>query len=529
MYNDDEIKSGTGQQYGAPSSENSTPQPAPAVTPQQTTQQTPPTVQTGGPGAPNGLNIPPAPGAPTYPPQGRAGGPNAYYEPWQEPVRPQGKMPGQEPYSPGIHSGAYYTHQQRPVIMTPPSEKKSKSFWPSFVKAACLVVVCALAAGGTTYGVLKLNGGNTATHQVILGASGSSASSESGQASVSANATTTGSLMSAEDVYSMAVNQVVGVNLKGDTNNIFGQASDSAVSGSGFIISTDGYIVTNYHVISYAVTDGYSLTVKTHDSKSYPAKVVGYDQDNDLAVIKIEATGLSAVSLGTNKNMKVGDQVFAVGNPLGELTYTMTTGIVSALNRQITEEDGSSIDMFQIDAAVNPGNSGGPVYNAKGEVIGIVSAKYSSTGVEGLGFAIPIDDASSIITQLISNGRVTGKPSLGITVSTVTSAAAQYYKMVEGAYVASVQTGSAAAKAGMKVGDIITKVGDTSVTSVETLKQALKNFKAGDSTTIIVNRQGQEQTLKITLDESGVTQTASQSQGISKQSGFGSFQNGNAS
>ena len=185
--------------------------------------------------------------------------------------------------------------------------------------------------------------------------------------------------------------------------------------------------------------------------------------------------------------MKVGDQIYAVGNPLGELTYTMTSGIVSALNRAIQEQDGSSVNMFQIDAAVNSGNSGGPVYNNRGEVIGIVTAKYASTGVEGLGFAIPIDEANAIVTQLISTGRVTGKPWLGITVQTVSNAAAQYYKMVEGAYVYTVSAGACADKAGIKVGDIITKLGNTKVTSVDTLKAAMKSFKAGDTASIVIS------------------------------------------
>ena len=448
--------------------------------------------------------------------------PNGYYEPWQEPVNRQ--APGQAPYTPGLHGGTYTAYQRPPVVQQPPDKKKKNGMgW--LAKAVCLVLICAVVSAGATYGVIRLNNGTNTGHQVILGSgSGASAPSaaEGNNSSAAApspaapsgtttNLTTTGQVMSPEDIYTMATSQVVGVNSEAKTN-VFGQASSSAVSGSGFIISADGYVVTNYHVISYAVERGYKLTVMMHDGKSYPAKVIGYEQDNDLAVVKIDAPGLNPVTFGSNKEMKVGEQIYAVGNPLGELTYTMTSGIVSALDRAITEEDGSSVNMFQIDAAVNPGNSGGPVYNNKGEVIGIVSAKYASTGVEGLGFAIPIEDANVIVTQLISSGHVTGKPLLGVTVSTVTSAAAQYYRMVEGAYVNTVASGSAAEKAGIKVGDIIIKLGNTDVTSTETLKAAMKAFKAGSTTSIVVNRQGQEQTLSITFDEQGVTTATAENQ-----------------
>jgi serine protease Do len=207
--------------------------------------------------------------------------------------------------------------------------------------------------------------------------------------------------------------------------------------------------------------------------------------------------------------MQVGDTIYTVGNPLGELDYTMTSGIVSALDRVIQVDAATSINMFQIDAAVNSGNSGGPVYNSEGKVIGIVSAKYASAGVEGLGFAIPINDAVDIVSQLITNGYVAGKPSLGISVRDWSSAYAQYYGTPEGALVEAVEPGSAADKAGVRIGDIITKLGDTDVTSTETLLIAKKMFSAGDTTTIVVSRDGEELTLTITFDEEGITATSS--------------------
>lgn len=484
-----------------------------------------PTAENAGP--PNnsaGFSVEPVPPKPPEPVSGyrRFQNPNAFYEPWQEPVYRQAGAPAQEPYSPGIHSGSYYANQRNQVYQQQPQAGKKKSVWKRFVRAACLVLICALAAGGATFGVLQLAGsdreasmpsGNTVTvpgaeTPAVGGAQGVPAGTPD-TPSVKKDLTATGDVMSAEEIYAMAINQVVGVNSEAKTN-VFGQITSSPVSGSGFIISSDGYIVTNYHVIQYAVLQGSELTVMMFDGKSYPAKVIGHEQDNDLAVIKVDAVGLNPVTLGTNKNMKVGNKVYTVGNPLGELTYTMTSGIVSALDREIVGRDGTSINMFQIDAAVNPGNSGGPVYNDRGEVIGIVSAKYSSTGIEGLGFAIPIDDANDIVSQLMTKGHVTGKPYMGISVSTVNSAVAEYYNLPQGALVEAVTRGSAAYKAGIRVGDVITKMGDKDILTKEDLISAKKAYKAGDTTTIVVNRQGEVLTLNITFDEEGVTATASQ-------------------
>jgi serine protease Do len=492
MYSDEENKSGADLNDTAPSSENFDKTPD---NPENTRSDEPRQPET----EPKANPIP-------------------YYEPWQQPVYSQ----TQEPFAPELRGETYNTYQQNPPSEPQPGKKKKPAL-SGLAKAVCLILVCAIVSGGATFGVMqvKLNelkndnrsiaGGNTENQGNTSAVTDSSASpSSSGSGSNGAtNLTSTGTEMSAEDIYAMAVNQVVGVNSEEKTN-IFGAETPSAVSGSGFIISSDGYIVTNYHVIAYAVEQGFSLTVMMHNGKSFPAKVIGYEQDNDLAVIKIDATGLSTVTMGNNDTMKVGDKIYAVGNPLGELDYTMTNGIVSALDRVIQVEDTTSINMFQIDAAVNAGNSGGPVYNSKGQVIGIVSAKYASTGVEGLGFAIPINDAKDIVNQLMTTGHVSGKPSMGISVKTVTKQEADFYKLAEGAAVASVTSGSCADKAGLKVGDIITKLGDTVVTSADTLKQAKKSFKAGDTTTVVINRSGQELSLKITFDEEGVTSTSSQ-------------------
>ena len=271
--------------------------------------------------------------------------------------------------------------------------------------------------------------------------------------------------------------------------------------GSGFIISSDGYILTNQHVISYAEAYGYDVTVMTYDGTSYTAKIVGSYASNDLAVLKIDAEGLTPVTFGDSDSVSVGDTVYAVGNPLGELAYSMSTGHVSALDRTITtDESTAAINMFQIDAAVNEGNSGGPAYNDQGQVIGIVSAKASSSGVEGLGFAIPVNDAVSIANELIENGVVTNKVELGVSTQTIPSNVAKYYNMVEGAYLVTVEDGSCAQKAGLQIGDIVTAIEGKSVTSSDALRAALRGYNPGDTVEITFDRAGETQTVSVTLD-----------------------------
>ena len=417
---------------------------------------------------------------------------HVHYEPWQTPLLPPGKD-----REDGPTGGAYNAYTE------PAPKKKKRRFHPA-VRMAALLLACALVAGAAGYGGARL-----AQSQVKTPASTPSplVPSASGQGVADTTPVKAGEEMAAERIYEIAVTQVVGVNTN-VTTNIFGQQTSRAVSGSGFIVSEDGYIVTNYHVVAYAAEYGYELTVMLKDGSSYEARIIGFDKDIDIAVIKIDATGLNPVTVGNNENMKVGETVYAVGNPLGELDYTMTKGIISALDRVINVDSTTRINMFQIDAAVNSGNSGGPVYNSRGEVIGIVTAKYSLTGVEGLGFAIPINDVVDIINQLMTSGYVRGKPSLGVTVRTITPEAAQYYGRVVGAGVEKVTPGSAADKAGVKVGDIIIKLGDYDITSVEDLIFYKRKFKAGDTTTITVNRNNDVLELQITFDEEGVTPTS---------------------
>ena len=306
--------------------------------------------------------------------------------------------------------------------------------------------------------------------------------------------------LSPSQVYSMNVNSVVAISNQ-STTNIFGQVSETAASGTGFIISADGYILSNYHVVEGAKR----LTVITYMGDEYEARLVGFDDRNDVAVLKVEATGLDPVAIGSSDDLIVGDQVVAIGNPLGELTSSLTVGYISAKDRTINT-DGSLINMMQTDAAINPGNSGGPLFNMKGEVVGITTAKYSgSTGsgasIEGIGFAIPIADAMGMTEDLITHGYLKNQAYLGVTVRDLGSDVAGIYSLPVGSYVDSVTAGSCAEKAGILPKDIIIAVGEYTVEGNSTLQNALRKFKAGDTTTITVYRAGAEVELTITFDE----------------------------
>ena len=388
----------------------------------------------------------------------------------------------------------YYTPDP-PRAKAPKSEKKG-----GFMKAACLALACALL-GGAVGGVVgsKAAKANTPAIQQVQSAPAETAAAASAKPTA-AKATASGT-MSASEIYAAACQQVVGITTEVTTQNFFGQTTSAAVSGSGFIISSDGYILTNQHVISYAEAYGYDVTVMTYDGTSYTAKIVGSYASNDIAVLKIDAEGLTPVTFGDSDSIAVGDAVYAVGNPLGELAYSMSTGHVSALDRTITtDESSAAINMFQIDAAVNEGNSGGPAYNEQGQVIGIVSAKAASSGVEGLGFAIPVNDAVSIANELIENGVVTNKVELGVSTQTIPANVAKYYNMVEGAYLVTVNEGSCAQKAGLQIGDIITAIENKAVASSDALRAALRGYNPGDEVEITFYRAGETQTVTVTLD-----------------------------
>ena len=419
-------------------------------------------------------------------------------------------------YSQRIYSDAHYVRADEsttpPRYYTPPEkpqreprESKKKGVSLGAMIAVCLV--CALLGGlggGAVVGSMMNSRVNSLEEDV-------SALSETAKQPVLAQASSTpafetrssGDGLSAADIYDLACEQVVGISSEVTYTNFFGMTSSAAVSGSGFIISEDGYILTNYHVIEDAYQSRQQVKVMTHDGTEYNAEVVGFERDNDIAVLKIDAEGLNPAVFGDSDSLLVGDTVYAVGNPLGELEFSMTTGHVSAKDRTITTENNAdAISMFQVDAAVNSGNSGGPIYNDQGQVVGVVTAKYASTGVEGIGFAIPINDAVSIANDLITKGYVTGKAYMGVSLDNrYNSMYSQYYGMPLGAYVAGVTPGSAAGKAGIQAGDIITAVGDYPVKAYDELKLVLRRFSANDTTEVSIYRSGTELKLTITFDE----------------------------
>lgn len=306
-------------------------------------------------------------------------------------------------------------------------------------------------------------------------------------------------LLTPGQVYAQNVSAVAAISCKSITTNIYGQTTQAVSTGSGFLISQDGYLVTNYHVVQGAT----EMTVRIHDGVSYKAELVGYEVRNDICVLKINAQDLPFAKLGSSDALAVGDQVAAIGNPLGELNATLTVGYVSGKDRTVST-DGTAINMLQTDAAINSGNSGGPLFNMKGEVVGITTAKYSGTtnsgaSIEGISFAIPMDDVAGMISDLIEYGYITGAY-LGVSIIDVEESA-QMYGVPAGAYVQQVVFGNAAHQAGVKAGDIIVNLGGYDVKSVTDISRILRKFNAGDTTTITVYRSGREVNLSVTLDE----------------------------
>ena len=421
----------------------------------------------------------------------------------------------QSPYysapDPSAHYGAY-APQQPPE--PPVRQKQKKGLGAGAVVAICLVcALLAAAAGvGVTYFLLRDRTGGDSLQAPAEVLPSAEATEEPAEATEEPQATDEPQQAPAavgvdaaagQHVYELATQQVVGITSEITYTNFFGQISAASVSGTGFIISDDGYIMTNNHVIEDARTGGYEVSVLTYDGTEYTADIVGYDKENDIAVLKIDATGLTPVTMGSADDIVVGDAVYAVGNPLGELNFTMTSGIISATDRTITTDtDSVPINMFQIDAAVNSGNSGGPVYDAEGEVIGVVTAKTSATGVEGLGFAIPIEDASHIADQLMEYGYVTDRATVGISGYTLPESVADRYGMVPGAYVTSVTENSPASQAGIQERDIITAVDGKELAGFTELTAIVRSYAVGDTAEMTIWRNGETMTVSVTFGES---------------------------
>ena len=308
-----------------------------------------------------------------------------------------------------------------------------------------------------------------------------------------------GDALTASQVYARNVHSVVLIEST-IVSEVMGQTATGVASGSGFIMSGDGYVVTNFHVVEGAT----SVNVVLYDGKSLPAQLVGYDSTNDIALLKVEANGLSPVVLGSSDDLIVGDQVVAIGNPLGELTSTLTVGYVSAKERTVST-DGTVMNMIQTDAAINSGNSGGPLFNMKGEVVGITTAKYSGSSssgasIEGIGFAIPMDDVLEELQELRDFGYIKSAY-LGVMVQNMDTSVASIYGLPVGAYVVGVEEGYCAHRAGIQEKDIIVAVGDEKITTITDLTRALRDYEPGDKAKLTVYRAGQYMTLLVVLDE----------------------------
>ena len=375
-----------------------------------------------------------------------------------------------------------------------PRKKKSRRG----VKAVALVLACLIVGGGA-------GAGGAALYGHLSGGTGGTTiyEAQTPLSAVNVSSVPSGSPMSAAEIYAANVDATVGITVDVVTTNWWGMTTSGAAAGSGFVITQDGYIVTNYHVIN--VQGAQTITVAMYDGTTYPAEVVGFDEAHDLAVLKIDASGLQTVVLGDSDSLVVGEPVAAIGNPLGELTFSLTTGVISALDRTVTMSSGTVMDLLQTDCAINSGNSGGPLFNEYGEVIGITNAKYSSSSsgqasIDNIGFAIPIDQVKDLITQLIETGEIV-QPYLGVSVRTV-STEGQQYGVPAGAYVVSVEEGGPAARAGVRAGDVITALNGDAVETQQELTSLKSQYKVGQTVTLTVVRGGETLALEVVL---GVT------------------------
>ena len=392
----------------------------------------------------------------------------------------------------------HYTYMPQPSPVPPVPEKSKKN--RRGLKTVALVLCCAIVGGGA--GV-----GGAAIYDAVRGGD------QPQQTTIYRNET---------DPAVVQVQQANGLK-EMDLSEIYASYADSCVcittqtvvqqgwyqyqatgAGSGFIISEDGYIVTNYHVIDGAV----AIKVTLNNGESYDATIVGGEEVNDVAVIKIDGiSGLKPVVLGDSDDLMVGETVCTIGNALGTLSFSQTSGAVSATNRSVTMSDGTVINMIQTDCTINSGNSGGPLFDSYGRVAGIVSAKYSNNGdtssasIEGIGFAIPINDVIAIVTDYMQYGYVTGRPYMGIGAVDITEQYMEAFGWPRGAYVNAVEAGSCAEAAGIRQGDIITKIDDTDITGTSQMVSVKNSYRAGDTVSVTVYRSGEYLTLTMTFDE----------------------------
>ena len=428
---------------------------------------------------------------------------NQYNEPEAQPVRPaytapadDGSVPPTPPEQP------QYSAPQQPEK---PRRKKKKFNGGKLVRSAvALVLAAAMGFAGGFVGA-KYGGGSKVVIQQVERPANSDSSTDSTGNSISATSGTGLSTAQVAELVSPSVVVITTEQVVYSQWSWYGQNQVESGAGSGVIISSDGYILTCAHVV-----DGASNITVTIGDKDYTATLVGEDITSDIAVIKIDANGLTPATVGDSDSLKVGQNVMAVGNPLGELGGTVTGGMISALNRSVTIQGTNStntMSLIQMDASVSPGNSGGGLFNMNGELVGIVNAKSSSSDAEGLGFAIPINDAIKVAQELLENGYVTGRPYLGITYLAVTDAqtAQQLGVNAYGVYIVDVTKGGPADQAGLKAGDRIVSVDGSEIAAKDDLGTLMQNHSAGDTLAITVARDGQMQTVNVTLGEKGAS------------------------
>ena len=431
---------------------------------------------------------------------------NQYNEPEAQPARPAYNAPADGGSVPP-------TPPEQPQYSAPeqPEKPRRKRFNGKKLarSAVALVLAAAMGFAGGFVGA-KYGGGSKVVIQQVERPASSDSSTDSTGNSISATGGTGLSTAQVAEMVSPSVVVITTEQVVYSQWSWYGQSQVESGAGSGVIISSDGYILTCAHVVSGAS----NITVTIGDT-DYPATLVGEDATSDIAVLKIDATGLTPATVGNSDSLKVGESVMAVGNPLGELGGTVTSGIVSALNRSVSIQSTSSVNtmsLIQMDASVSPGNSGGGLFNMNGELVGVVNAKSSDSDAEGLGFAIPINDAMKVAQDLLENGYVTGRPYMGITYLAVTDAqtAQQLGVNAYGIYVADVVKGGPADQAGLKVGDRIVSIDGTEVAQKTDLGTIIQNHSAGDTLSITVARDGQMQTISLTLGEKNSTTAAQQ-------------------
>jgi serine protease Do len=401
--------------------------------------------------------------------------------------------------------GTPYAEPGQPNSGIPP-EKNEKRKETTFRKGKlaisfiCVILATSLITSAASYSIFNYYGSRDPSGSSSLSSSSQSSqaasSNPSGNSSTSQVSSGTGNVLSITEINNKVSPSVVLIQIQAVSSNVFGQQESTSGSGSGIIISEDGYILTNNHVIDGAN----KITVELVSGKTYSGTIIGKDPQTDLAVIKIDGTGLSYATLGDSSIVEVGDLAIAIGNPLGAEGGTLTVGVISALNREVTIEN-VTMNLFQTDAAVNPGNSGGALVNEYGEVIGIVNAKTSAVGIEGLGYAIPINDAKTVIEDLMNKGYVSGRLKIGIATKDITEELAAYYNLPIGIYVSAVEEGSPAEKAGILVEDIIIGVDGSDVLTTAELGAIRDSHKIGDSIKILLSRNGKEVVVTLVLEE----------------------------